>query len=72
MHYRNLITEITREMGETLTPRQIAGVEASMRLEYGTLDRLPKDRFRGETRLALQCEQYQPGYLERLAATYGD
>ena len=54
-----------------LTDRQCVGVEAHMRVEYGTLDHLPKSKFRSETRMALLCEAEMPGYLEMVARSYG-
>lgn len=48
-----------------------AGVEASMRLQYGTLDHLPREEFRREARLAAACEAQSPGILKGLAASYG-
>jgi hypothetical protein len=48
-----------------------AGVEASMRLQYGTLNHLAAETFTDETRLASVCEQVSPGYLRRVAASFG-
>ena len=47
------------------------GVEASMRLQYGTLDHLSREDFRQEIAIARDCERQQPGYLRRLAESYG-
>ena len=48
-----------------------AGVEASMRLQYGTLDHLDDATFRQEIDLARQCETHEPGFLKRCADSYG-
>ena len=48
-----------------------AGVEFSMRLQYGVLDHLDKDIFRQEIELAHELERQEPGYLRRNAETYG-
>jgi hypothetical protein len=48
-----------------------AGVEASMRLQYGTLDRLPRETFALEAGLAAAMERDQPGVLRRLADSFG-
>ena len=36
---------------------------ASMRLQYSTLDHLPRSVFRDEIALARECERESPGYL---------
>ena len=48
-----------------------AGVEANMRLEYGTLDHLSRAQFREEIAIAKACESEQEGYLKAVAASYG-
>ena len=48
-----------------------AGVEASMRLQFGTLDHLSNAEFRKEIRIARACEKEQPGYLKGVAESYG-
>ena len=48
-----------------------AGVEASMRLQYGTLDHLTHAEFVAEIALARQCEIEDPGFLQRVAESYG-
>ncbi len=48
-----------------------AGVEACMRLNYGTLGHLPREEFQREARLAAACEAQSPGMLKALAASYG-
>lgn len=49
-------------------PRQI---EAFMRCEHGTLDRLTPAKFRAEVNLAIQCIMADPDGAERLAKSYG-
>jgi len=48
-----------------------AGVEASMRLQYHTLNHLTHDTFVAEAKLARLCEQAEPGYLRRVATSFG-
>ena len=62
--YQDLIHEID----PTINP---AGVEASMRLQYSTLDHLPRSVFAQEIGLALMCEADEPGYLRSVADSYG-
>ena len=47
------------------------GVEASMRLQYSTLDHLSRAAFVHEIALARDCERADPGYLRRAATSYG-
>ena len=54
---------ICREIDPTLTDAEAAGVVASMRLQYSTLDHLPRSVFRDEFALARECERESPGYL---------
>lgn len=56
-----------KEIDPTLSDTEAAGVVGSMRLEYGTLNHLPRSTFRREIRLARECERDLPGYLERCA-----
>ena len=62
--YQDLIHELAPEMNP-------AGVEASMRLEYGVLDHLPHETFAKEVKLAAQCERVQPGFLRQIADSMG-
>jgi hypothetical protein len=62
--YQTLI----REIAQDLNP---AGVEASMRLQYGTLDALPRQTFVEESAIARQMEEAEPGVLRRLALSMG-
>ncbi len=48
-----------------------ADVEASMRLQYGTLDHLPKENFRQEILLAKKLEEQEPGCLSSCADSFG-
>ena len=62
--YITLINEIDPDING-------AGVIASMRLQYGTLDHLDHTTFVQETALARACEANEPGFLQRVAASYG-
>ena len=64
MFYQKLL----HELAPGLNP---AGVEASMRLQYGTLNHLPREVFAEEARLAADCERKSPGYLRRTAESFG-
>ena len=48
-----------------------AGVEASMRLQYSTLDHLTHETFVEEAKIAKACEAANPGYLKGAAESYG-
>lgn len=71
MYYQKIIKGLVADMEVDVSERQIAGIEATMRLEHGTLDALPRDLFRREIRIALACEDEQPGFLVQMAASYG-
>ena len=62
--YQRLIHEID----PAINP---AGVEASMRLQYSTLNHLPHEEFVRETKLADAMEREEPGCLCRIAKSYG-
>lgn len=64
MNYQQTI----RDMDPTVNP---AGVEAAMRLQYGTLDHLDEQTFAEEIELAKACEAEEPGFLRRVAESYG-
>ena len=64
MFYQKLL----HELGPDLNP---AGVEASMRLQYGTLGHLPREIFAQEVELATECEGRFPGYLREIAESFG-
>jgi hypothetical protein len=60
--------KILKEIAPKLNP---AGVEASMRLQYGTLSHLPNSIFKSEARLAAACEREEPGFLRKAAISMG-
>lgn len=64
-HYQKFIHEIAPDGPNP------AGVEASMRLMYGTLSHLPKSVFKKEVEIAAACERQEPGYLLTAAESYG-
>ena len=51
---------LLHELAPDLNP---AGVEASMRLHYGTLNHLPQETFVAEAKLAADLEAQSPGIL---------
>lgn len=61
--YANIIREFT-----DADPRL---VEASMRVQYGTLDHLSRDVFRAEAELAEAMIAHDPDAMERVARSYG-
>jgi hypothetical protein len=65
-YYQRVIRELDAK--RTVNP---AGVEASMRVNYGTLNHLCDSHFRREIRLARECEAAEPGYLRRVAESFG-
>ena len=64
MSYQTLL----RDLAPTLNP---AGVEASMRLHYGTLSHLPRETFADEAKLAADLERQSPGILRKIADSMG-
>ena len=64
MYYQKII----RELDSTVNP---AGVEASMRLQYGTLDHLCNATFKQEIKIAKACEKAEPGFLKGCAESMG-
>ncbi len=64
MPYQTLL----RELAPNLNP---AGVEASMRLHYGTLNHLPRETFVAEAKLATDLEGQSPGILRKIAESLG-
>ena len=62
--YQNIIHSVDPKVNA-------AGVEASMRLQFGTLDHLSRKDFKTEIGIAKQCEEAEPGFLERCAKSYG-
>ena len=53
---------------DTVNP---VGAECWMRLQYGTLDHLPRETFAAEAAMAKVGEELQPGSLREIAGTYG-
>lgn len=69
-HQRKDIGMNYQEKIERLAPDlNAAGVEASMRIQFGTLDHLTADNFVEEIAIARQCERQAPGYLDSLAVS---
>ncbi|WP_426034833.1 hypothetical protein [Cypionkella sp. TWP1-2-1b2] len=64
MSYQTLL----RELAPSLNP---AGIEASMRLHYGTLNHLPRKTFVAEAKLAADLEVQSPGILRKIAESMG-
>jgi hypothetical protein len=46
-------------------------VEGWMRLEYGTLNHLPRETFAEYVQVTLECEKEAPGSSEQLAQSFG-
>ena len=64
MPYQTLL----HELAPSVNP---AGVEASMRLHYGTLNHLPRETFVAEAKLAADLEGKSPGILRKIAESMG-
>ena len=64
MPYQTLL----HELAPHLNP---AGIEASMRLHYGTLNHLPRETFAAEAKLAADLEAQSPGILRKIAESMG-
>ena len=64
MSYQTLLLELA----PNLNP---AGVEASMRLHYGTLNHLPRETFVAKAKLASDLESPSPGILRKIAESMG-
>ena len=60
MFYQTLLHELAPDLNP-------AGIEASMRLHYGTLNHLPRETFVVETKLAADLEVQSPGILRKIA-----
>ncbi len=58
---------LIRRLDSTVTGAEARGIVASMRLQYSTLDHLPRSTFVQEIALARACESVEPGYLKRCA-----
>jgi hypothetical protein len=66
--YDKLIHEIAQRLDPNLNP---VGVEASMRLQYGTLSHLDHAVFVDEAKLAQEMEREKPGCLRSIAISFG-
>ena len=64
MTYQTLL----HELALSLNP---AGIEASMRLHYATLNHLPRETFVAEAKLAADLEGQSPGILRKIADSMG-
>lgn len=64
MSYQTLLHELAPDLNP-------AGIEASMRLHYGTLNHLLHETFAEEARLAADIERQSPGILRRIADSMG-
>ena len=64
MSYQTLLHELASDLNP-------AGVEASMRLHYGTLNHLPGETFVTEAKLAADLERQSPGILRKIAESMG-
>jgi len=64
MSYQTLLHKLAPDLNP-------AGVEASMRLHYGTLSHLPRETFAAEAKLATDLESQPPGILHTTAESMG-
>ena len=64
MSYQTLLHELV----PYLNP---AGLKASMRLHYGTLNHLQRETFVAEAKLAADLEDQSPGILRKIAESMG-
>ena len=64
MSYQTLLHELAPDLNP-------AGVEASMRLHYGTLNHLPRETVAAEAKLAADLERQSPGILRKIADSMG-
>lgn len=64
MSYQTLLHELAPDLNH-------AGIEASMRLHYGTLNHLPRETFMAEAKLAADLEAQSPGILRKIADSMG-
>ena len=60
--------KLLHELAPDLNP---AGVEAMMRLQYHTLNHLPREVFVAEAKLAAELERQAPGSLREIATSMG-
>ena len=64
MSYQTLLHELAPDLNP-------AGIEASMRLHYGTLNHLPRETFAAEAKLAADLEAQSPGIVRKIAESMG-
>ena len=64
MSYQTLLPALAPDL-------KSAGVEASMRLHYGTLNHLPRETLVAEAKLAADLEGQSPGILRKIAESMG-
>ena len=60
--------KLIHEIAPNLNP---VGIEASMRLQYGTLSHLDRRVFVEEAQLAADMEREEPGCLRSIAISFG-
>ena len=68
-HRYSFYARSIRDMDESVNA---VGVEAFMRIQYGTLDHLSRDDFAREIGLARQAEALEPGALRLFAMSQSD
>ena len=64
MSYQTLLHELAPDLNP-------AGIEALMRLHYGTLNHLPRETFVAEAKLAADLDAQSPGILRKIAESMG-
>ena len=64
MSYQTLLNELAQDLNP-------AGIEASMRLHYSTLNHLQRETFVTEAKLASDLECQSPGILRKIAERMG-
>ena len=64
MSYQTLLHELAPDLNP-------AGIDASMRLHYGTLNHLPRETFVAEAKLAADLDAQSPGILRKISESMG-
>ena len=64
MSYQTLLHELAPDLNP-------AGIVASMRLHYGTLNHLPRETFVADAKLASDLEGQSQGVLRKIAESIG-
>ena len=64
MSYQSLLHELAPDLNP-------AGIEASMRLHYGTLNHLPRETFVAGAKFAADLEGRSPGILRKIVESMG-